>query len=173
GLPSPPPLRADVRPARRDPDRGVADPARKHADARDGQRVEPLPGQPSPAAPRGGLTRPAPPVRRRGLRRVPLRRRRGRDDARVLRLAGASYRLEALQDDAFAPGSRLELVPEPENEHDPHAIAVWDAERRLQAGYVPAEAARELGLPLQAFSLWEWREGGQRVGLRLLVAPAE
>jgi HIRAN domain len=99
--------------------------------------------------------------------------RLGRAGARVLRLAGASYRLEALQDDAFAPGSRLELVPEPENEYDPYAIAVWDAERRLQAGYVPAEAARDLRLPLQALSLWEWREGGQRVGLRLLVAPAD
>jgi hypothetical protein len=32
--------------------------------------------------------------------------------------AGASYRADALQDDAFAPGRRLALVREPENEHD-------------------------------------------------------
>ena len=30
---------------------------------------------------------------------------------RVVRLAGASYRTDALQDDAFAPGRRLTLVP--------------------------------------------------------------
>ena len=40
---------------------------------------------------------------------------------RVVRLAGASYRLEPLQDDRFAPGRRLALVPEPENPHDAHA----------------------------------------------------
>src|SRR5204863_334081 len=60
---------------------------------------------------------------------------------RVVKLAGSSYRLAALQDDSFAPGRRLALVPEPENEHDPHAVGIWDAERRLQAGYVPAEVA--------------------------------
>ena len=60
---------------------------------------------------------------------------------RVVKLAGASYRSDALQDDAFAPGRRLALVREPENEHDPNAVGIWDAERRLQAGYVPAEVA--------------------------------
>ena len=38
---------------------------------------------------------------------------------RVVNAAGVSYRLDALQDDAFAPGKRLALVPEPDNEHDP------------------------------------------------------
>jgi hypothetical protein len=91
--------------------------------------------------------------------------------ARVLAVAGTSYRGDALQDDAFAPGSEVALVAEPENEHDPHAIAVWDAARRVQAGYVPADVATELALPLQALSLWEWREADRRVGLRILVAP--
>jgi len=97
------------------------------------------------------------------------------DDPRVLvvKLAGASYRLEALQDDAFAPGRRLALVQEPENEHDPNAVAVWDADRRLQAGYVPAEVAPSLDGGEQAVSLWEFcGEDGARVGLRVLVAPA-
>ena len=76
---------------------------------------------------------------------------------RVVKLAGASYRADALQDEAFAPGRRLALVPEPENEHDPNAVAVWDAERRLQAGYVPAEVAPELHGDEQAVSLWEFR----------------
>src|SRR5690349_16070777 len=81
---------------------------------------------------------------------------------RVVKLAGSSYRADALQDEAFAPGRRLALVPEPENEHDPHAIAVWDAERRLQVGYVPAEIAPELG-----------GEDGRRIGLRVLLAPED
>ena len=93
---------------------------------------------------------------------------------RVVKLAGASYRGDALQDDGFAPGSRLALVPEPENEHDPNAVAVWDAERRVQAGYIPAEVAPELGGDEQAGSLWEVRgENGQRIGLRVLLAPAD
>ena len=93
---------------------------------------------------------------------------------RVVKLAGASYRGGALQDEAFAPGRRLALVREPENEHDPNAVAVWDSERRLQAGYVPAEVAPALSGDEQAVSLWEFRgEDGQRIGLRVLLAPAE
>ena len=93
---------------------------------------------------------------------------------RVVKLAGASYRAEALQDDGFAPGRRLALVAEPENEHDPNAVAVWDAERRLQAGYVPAEIAPELRGDEQAVSLWEFRgEDRRRIGLRVLLVPVD
>jgi HIRAN domain-containing protein len=93
---------------------------------------------------------------------------------RVVKLAGSSYRLDELQDDAFAPGRRLALVPEPENEHDPNAVAVFDAERRLQAGYVPAEVAGEVRGDEQAVSLWEFRDDeGRRIGLRVLIAPAD
>jgi hypothetical protein len=97
------------------------------------------------------------------------------DDARlrVVKVAGTSYRLQALQDDAFTPGRRLALVPEPENEHDANAVGIWDAERQVQAGYVPAEVAPGLRGDEQAVSLWEFRdEDGQRVGLRVLLAPA-
>jgi hypothetical protein len=93
---------------------------------------------------------------------------------RVIKLAGVSYRLDAVQDDAFAPGQRLALVPEPENEHDPNAIGIWDAARRLQAGYVPAETAGELDAEAwQAVSLLEFFEDGRRVGLRVLLAPKD
>ena len=93
---------------------------------------------------------------------------------RVVKLAGASYRADALQDDGFAPGRRLALVREPENEHDTNAVALWDAERRLQAGYVPAEFAPELHGDEQAVSLWEFRgDDGRRIGLRVLLAPAD
>ena len=100
---------------------------------------------------------------------------RGEDPRiRVIRIAGVSYRIDALQDDAFAPGRRLALVPEPENEHDPHAIGVWDEERRVQAGYVPAEIAGELVVDeWQAVSLWEFFEDGKRGGLRVLLAPRD
>jgi hypothetical protein len=92
---------------------------------------------------------------------------------RVVKLAGASYRGDALQDDAFAPGRRLALVREPDNEHDPNAVGVWDAERRLQAGYVPADVAPEVRGDEQAVSLWEFRsDDGRRIGLRILLAPA-
>ena len=93
---------------------------------------------------------------------------------RVVKVAGSSYRLDELRDDAFTPGRRLALVREPENEHDPNAISIWDADRRLQAGYVPAEIAPELRGDEQAVSLWEFRdEEGRRVGLRVLLAPAD
>jgi hypothetical protein len=98
------------------------------------------------------------------------------DDPRVdvIKLAGSSYRLDALQDAAFAPGKRLALVAEPDNEHDPNAIAVWDADRRLQAGYVPADIAAGLDAKAwQAVSLLEFFEGEQRVGLRVLLAPRD
>ncbi len=93
---------------------------------------------------------------------------------RVVKVAGVSYRLDALQDDAFSPGRRLVLVPEPDNEHDPNAIAIWDEQRRVQAGYVPAEIARELqAQDWQAVSLWEFVEEGRRGGLRVLLAPRD
>ncbi len=92
----------------------------------------------------------------------------------MINVAGVSFRLDVLQDEAFAPGRRLALVPERDNEHDPNAIAVWDAEQRVQAGYVPAELARELQADeWQAVSLWEHVEDGERGALRVLLAPTD
>ena len=59
-------------------------------------------------------------------------------------------------------------MPEPENEHDPNAVAIWNEERALQLGYVPAAIAPELAGDEQALSLW--RVDG---GLRVLIAPAD
>jgi hypothetical protein len=93
---------------------------------------------------------------------------------RVVRLAGASYRVDALQNDGFAPGRRLTLVPEPDNEHDPHAIGIWDEAGRAQAGYIPAELARDLdAAEWQAVSVREFFEDGKRLGLRVLLAPRD
>jgi hypothetical protein len=91
---------------------------------------------------------------------------------RVVAVAGVSYRFDALQDDAFAPGRRLALRAEPDNEHDPNAIGIWDETEHVQAGYVPAEIARELdAADWQAVSLWESRDEDGRRGLRVLLAP--
>ena len=73
-----------------------------------------------------------------------------------------------MDDATFDPGRRLALVREPENEHDPNAVAVWNEERTLQAGYVPRDVASELNGDEQAVSLW--RVDG---GLRVLLAPAD
>jgi hypothetical protein len=63
-------------------------------------------------------------------------------------------------------------VSEPDNEHDPHAIGIWDDERRVKAGYVPADVARDLdAAEWQAVSVREFFEDGKRLGLRVLLAP--
>jgi len=93
---------------------------------------------------------------------------------RVVPVAGVSYRAEALPDASFDPGRRLALVPEPDNEHDPNAVGVWDGERRVQAGYLPAGIAPKAKPDDQAVSLWEFLDdNGRRIGLRVLLAPAD
>jgi hypothetical protein len=87
---------------------------------------------------------------------------------RVVPVAGVSFRLAALADASFDPGRPLTLVPEPDNEHDPNAVAVWNEERTLQLGYVPRDVAPELRGDEQALSLW--RVDG---GLRVLLAPRD
>lgn len=87
---------------------------------------------------------------------------------RVIPVAGVTFRPDALPDPSFDPGRPLALVPEPDNEHDPNAVAIWNEERTLQAGYVPADVAPELQGNEQAVSLW--RVDG---GLRVLLAPAD
>ncbi len=87
---------------------------------------------------------------------------------RVVPAAGVSYRPEALADQSFDPGRRLALVPEPDNEHDPNAVAIWNEEQTLQLGYVPRETAAELRGDEQAVSLWRV-EGG----LRVLIVPPD
>jgi hypothetical protein len=86
---------------------------------------------------------------------------------RVVPVAGVSFRPEAVADAAFDPGARLALVAEPQNEFDPNAVGVWNAERTLQAGYVPREIAAELDGTELAVSLWRAGEG-----LRVLIVPA-
>jgi len=86
---------------------------------------------------------------------------------RVVAVAGVSFRPGAVEDASFDPGRRLALVPEPDNEHDPNAVAIWNEEQTLQAGYVPRETAPELSGGEQAVSLWRVESG-----LRVLIVPA-
>jgi hypothetical protein len=86
---------------------------------------------------------------------------------RVVPVAGVSFRAEAVADVSFDPGARLTLVAEPENEHDANAVGVWNADRTLQAGYIPRETAAELEGTEQAVSLWRAGEG-----LRVLLVPS-
>jgi hypothetical protein len=86
---------------------------------------------------------------------------------RVVAVAGVSFRAEDVRDASFDPGRRLALVREPDNEHDPHAIGIWNEERALRAGYVPRDVAPELAGDELAVSLWRAGEG-----LRVLIVPA-
>jgi hypothetical protein len=92
------------------------------------------------------------------------------EDERVLvvPVAGVTFRPGNVDDPSFDPGRTLALVREPDNEHDPNAVAIWNEERTLQAGYVPREAAAGLSGDEQAISLWR-PEGG----LRVLVVPPD
>ena len=62
----------------------------------------------------------------------------------VANVAGAAHRPEALASDGAAPGSPLVLRPEPENPHDPNAVAVLLADGS-PLGYVPRELAPRVG----------------------------
>ena len=92
------------------------------------------------------------------------------EDPRVLvvPVAGVSFRPDAVADPSFDPGRRLALVAEPDNEHDPDAVAIWNQDRTLQAGYVPRETVPELEGGEQAVSLWRAGEG-----LRVLIVAAD
>jgi hypothetical protein len=86
---------------------------------------------------------------------------------RVVPVAGVSFRPDAVADAAFDPGAGVALLAKPQNEFDPNAVGVWNAERTLQAGYVPREVAGDLDGTEVAVSLWRAGEG-----LRVLIVPA-
>jgi hypothetical protein len=95
-----------------------------------------------------------------------------------LERGGAGYRLRdaATNERVRWEDPRVRVVPvagvsfRPGNVEDPSfdAVAIWNQDRSLQAGYVPRETAAELGGDEQAVSLWRV-EGG----LRVLIVPAD
>jgi HIRAN domain len=113
------------------------------------------------------LGRDAPELARRGLR--------------VVGVAGAArHHGHALASDAVAPASPLELRRDPQNPHDPNAIAVHPAGGDDQVGWVPREVAAEIAPELDAGQTWsalvlrEQRRSPRdpRHGLTMLLAPA-
>jgi hypothetical protein len=110
------------------------------------------------------LARNAPELAERGLR--------------VAGVAGARHQPGGLDSEALAPGRPLVLRRDPDNEHDPHAIAVEPADGGAQAGWVPAEVAVDIapdidaGRPWSAVVLRERRDSPRdpRTGVTMLLA---
>jgi hypothetical protein len=100
---------------------------------------------------------------------------------RVCSVAGAGrHHAAALETEAATPGRALALRRDPDNEHDPNAIAV-DVPGGDQVGWVPREIAADLapeldaGRPWSAVVLREQRPSPRdpRTGLTMLLAAAE
>jgi hypothetical protein len=101
---------------------------------------------------------------------------------RIAAVAGArQHHTEAVETADVGPGRPLELRRDPDNEHDPNAIAVHTADAGEQVGWVPREIAAELapdldaGRPWAAVVLREQRHSPRdpRHGLTMLLAPGE
>jgi hypothetical protein len=90
----------------------------------------------------------------------------------VTHVAGAVHRPEALTSEAAVPGRPLTLRPEPDNPHDPDAVAVL-LETGDAVGYVPREVAPQVGEGWSAVILRESRPSPRdpRTGLTMLLAP--
>jgi hypothetical protein len=99
------------------------------------------------------------------------------EHVRIVRVVGTKHTGEAMRSDAFAPLQAVELVPEPDNASDPHAVAIYDAARVQRVGYVPKTIAAEIQADLKAGKLgqsiinWQWRDldTGERAGLCVLI----
>ena len=98
----------------------------------------------------------------------------------LCRVAGVTYRPDALQDHRFFPGRPVILRPEPTNPYDQNAVGVWDASGSIQLGYVPREHSERVAMdiasriPLEGLTLREFRRtpSGPRLGIHILIFPA-
>jgi len=100
---------------------------------------------------------------------------------RVVGLAGAArHHADAVAAGDVGPGRPLTLRRDPDNPHDPSAIAVDPPGDGEQVGWVPREVAAELapeldaGRPWAAVVLRDYRASPRepRTGLTMLLAPA-
>ena len=69
--------------------------------------------------------------------------------AAVCEVAGAQF--SGADITLLEPGDSVELHLEPENEHDPYAVAVYFASRRV--GYVPANSGANINLLVRTLLL--------------------
>ena len=81
----------------------------------------------------------------------------------VASVAGAArHHAQALADeDAVAPGRPLALRRDPDNEHDPNAIAVHPEGGGAQLGWVPREVAVDVAADLDAGRPWARRRAAR------------
>jgi hypothetical protein len=63
---------------------------------------------------------------------------------------GTAHHERAVRRGDFSPGAPVRLVREPDNQHDPNAIAIYAAGARDVAGYVPRGYAKRLAKLLDA-----------------------
>ena len=96
----------------------------------------------------------------------------------VVNVVGESFHLEDLGDPDFDPGRPLQLVPEPENPHDPNAIAVRNWTGDKTAGYIKRGSTSRLrnllrGRELRVMSLSCWYDqpppAGRRISLTIAI----
>lgn len=92
-----------------------------------------------------------------------------------LNVVGVQHTGDALQGDQFGTGQAVKLVPEPDNQFDPNAVAVWDAQEETRVGYLPKEDAARYRKKMEKDAyygvvMWEAFEGKKkRTGLRILI----
>jgi hypothetical protein len=96
--------------------------------------------------------------------------------AMLFKVAGVSFRPEALAATSFDVGSRVQLVPEPANPIDQNAIAIYDSSGGTQIGYVPQALThavrRLLADEVTGILFYEWRlDEGTRCALRCALGP--
>jgi hypothetical protein len=97
--------------------------------------------------------------------------------AQIDRVAPDSDDDRVLQSEAFAPGRRLRLLPEPLRDDAIDEVGVWDYDGVSRAGTIAGStasrvcAALDHGLTLAAIALWEERSvvDDRRVRLKVLV----
>lgn len=96
----------------------------------------------------------------------------------ISKIAGVQY-YKGISLNSVRPGRPLRLVPEPNNQYDSNAVAVWDAAGEEMIGHLPREVAAPVAQRLAAQERLDamciaeliQRPGDARVGLRVLVAP--
>ncbi|MCB1016990.1 MAG: HIRAN domain-containing protein [Acidimicrobiales bacterium] len=120
------------------------------------------------------VTPSAPELRRAGIVLVHPRPRDPRDAD-----MSQSFR-DALAAAAFSPGSRVQVLPDPSEPHDPEAVGIWSGDASLRLGWVPNVPAADLSRRLRAGEVRigvALNEGcaldGTRLGIEVLIAPPE
>lgn len=92
----------------------------------------------------------------------------------VVPVVGLPYQQDGARRIDFDPGREVRLVPEPENEHDPNAIAVRSLDLAHRAGYVKASSTKRVRAtlrndPLHVMVLSSHRNGNERTSLKLVL----